>query len=247
MEEWGDAAHCALSEKESQLARLTNALNEKSLLVDSQKVENAALRMQVRALNDHLIQAGKEARALEKCCDVERNELQAATQNLMEEREKFESFHRQVVNLVQQVTAQHNEDRALDQRAREDLENRLVQQSRLLAESVSELTHLRDEIEIARKAEDDLRITVIEIDGHANATIQSLNAEKVQLQAALDRANGERTRLVHELADLKRRQADQARAAEHVDNAAMPGRVNDIAAERARRAVCGRLPQIANS
>ena len=150
-----DAALRALSSKESELATLTNAFEERSVLVDSQKVENAALRMQVRALNERLIQAGKEARALEECCDVE-----------------------------------------------------LAEQSRLLNESESELAHLRREIEIARRAEDDLRVAIIEIDGRANAAIQNLNAEKSQLQAALDRANGERARFVHELAGMKRRQAE---------------------------------------
>jgi chromosome segregation ATPase len=228
-----NAAEYALSGKELQLANLTSALNERSALADSQKIENAALRMQLRALNDQLIHAGKEARALEQRRDIECTELQAATLRLMEEREKFEDFHRHVANLVQELTAQHNEDKALDQRAREDLENRLVEQSSLLDESESELSYLREEIEIARKAEDDLRIALIEIDGRANIAIQSLDAERVQLQAALDRANGERTRLVHQLADLKRRQADQATGAERVDDAAMPEHVNDIAAERA--------------
>jgi hypothetical protein len=135
--------------------------------------------------------------------------------------------------------------RRLNRRAREDLENRPIEQWRLLNEGESELKHLRGEI--ARKAEDDLRIAFIEIDGRANAAIQNLNAEKAQLQAALDRAHGERARLVHELADLKRRQADEARAAERVDNATLPERVSDIVAERARRSVCGRLPQIPKS
>jgi hypothetical protein len=93
--------------------------------------------------------------------------------------------------------------------------------------------HLRHEIEISRRAENDLRV--------ANTATQNLIADNAKLQAALDRANGDRARLVHELANLKRRQqADQARTAERVDNAAFPGRVNDIAAERARRAAYGR-------
>lgn len=146
-----DAALRALSSKDSELATLTNVFEERSVLVDSQKVENAALRMQVRALNERLIQAGKEARALEECCDVE-----------------------------------------------------LAEQSRLLNESEAELAHLRREIEIARKAEDDLRVAIIEIDGRANAAIQNLNTEKAQLQGALERANGERARFVHELAGMKR-------------------------------------------
>jgi chromosome segregation ATPase len=165
----------------------------------------------------------------------------------MEAHSKFENFHRHVTDLLQQLTAQRTDDEVLNRRAREDVENRLIEQSRLLNEGESELTHLRGEIEIARKAEDDLRIAIIEIDGRANAAIQNLNAEKAQLQAALDRAHGERARLVHELADLKRRQTDEARAAERVDNATLPERVSDIVAERARRSVCGRLPQIAKS
>jgi chromosome segregation ATPase len=247
VEERRDAAVRALSEKESELARLTSVLEERSVLVDSQKVENAALRMQVRMLNERLIQAGKEARAVEEHRDVERSELKAATQNLMEERSEFENFHRHVTDLLQQLTAQRTDDEVLNGRAREDLESRLIEQSRLLNEGESELTHLCGEIEIARKAEDNLRIAIIEIDGRANAAIQNLNAEKAQLQAALDRAHGERARLVHELADLKRRQADEARAAEQVDNATLPERVSDIVAESARRSVCGRLPQIAKS
>ena len=239
VEERHDAALRASSEKESELARLTSVIEERSVLVDSQKVENAALRMQGRMLNERLIQAGKEARAVEEHRDVERSELKAATQNLMEERSKFENFHRHVTDLLQQLTVQRTDDEVLNRRAREDLENRLIEQSRLLNEGESELTHLRGEIEIALKAEDDLRIAIIEIDGRANAAIQNLNAEKAQLQAVLDRAHGERARLVHELADLKRRQADEARAAERVDNATLPERVSDFVAERAQRAAYG--------
>jgi len=161
-----DRRDATLRAKESELAMLTNVLEERSVLIDSQKVENAALRMQGRMLNERLIQAGKEARALEERRDVE-----------------------------------------------------LAEQSRLLNESESELAHLRGEIEIARRAEDDLRVAIIEIDGRANAAIQNLNAEKSQLQAALDRANGERARFVHELAGTKRRQADESRPVERVDNA----------------------------
>ena len=241
LEEHRNAALRILSEKESELAMLTSALEQRSALVDAQKLENGALRTQVQALNERLIQAGKEARALEERHDVERNELKAVAQNLNEERGRFENFHGRVVSLVQQLTAQRAEDEDLHRRTQKDLENRLIEQSRLLNEGESELTHLRGEVEVARKAEDDLRIAIIEIDGRANAA----NAEKAQLQAALDRAHGERARLVRELADLKRRQADQAKAAGRVDNAAMPEHVKDIAAERARRSVCGRLPQIA--
>ena len=59
------AALRSLSEKESELARLTMALNESSVLVDSQKAEIAALVMQVQRLNEQLFQASEETRAVE--------------------------------------------------------------------------------------------------------------------------------------------------------------------------------------
>jgi hypothetical protein len=94
----------------------------------------------------------------------------------------------------------------------DDLESRLVEQSRLLNESAVELEHLRGEIEIACKAEADLRRSTIEIEGRANTTIQNLKSETENLQAALDRANAERILLAHEFARSKR-QAEETWAA----------------------------------
>jgi hypothetical protein len=82
-------------------------------------------------------------------------------------------------------------------RRTESLENRLVEQSRLLNEGELELKRLRSEIEIARGAEADLRNVLIEVDGRAKA-------DKAKLQAALDRANGERVRLAYDLNNTKR-------------------------------------------
>ena len=59
------AALRSLSEKESELARLTMALNESSVLVDSQKAEIAALAMKVQTLSEQLVRAGEETSAVE--------------------------------------------------------------------------------------------------------------------------------------------------------------------------------------
>jgi chromosome segregation ATPase len=262
-EEHRDLLARTLSDKESEVARLTTALDERSALaesqkvdlvslmsmldersalLDSQKLETAALQTQVQTLNERLIEASEKIRVTEERRDIECSELKVATQDLMEERGKFDNFHRHVVELMQQLTDQRTEERVQQQRARKYLEDRFAEQSRLLNESEAELTHLREEIESARKAEDDLRIAVIEIDGRANASIQDLIAEKAQLQATFDRANGERARLAHELADLKRRQARDSPAAE-----ARSEGTNEIAAETHRRAGNGGLPKAANS
>ncbi len=194
-------AERALSDKESKLA---DKLDERSALADVQKIEIIALKKQVEALRERLDGASNELKAVEDRRDAERIELQAATQKLMEERGNFENFHRRVAELVQQVVAQTTEDEIVAHHAQKDLENRLVQQSRLLNEREFELKHLRDEIEIARKAEADLRVAIIEIDGRDKTATQNLQVEKAKLQAALDRANGERMRLAHELTNMKR-------------------------------------------
>jgi len=197
-------AERALSDKESKLAKLVDKLDERSALADVQKIEIIALKKQVEALRERLNGASNELKAVEDRRDAERIELQAATQKLMEERGNFENFHRRVAELVQQVVAQTTEDEIVAHHAQKDLENRLVQQSRLLNEREFELKHLRDEIEIARKAEADLRVAIIEIDGRDKTATQNLQVEKAKLQAALDRANGERMRLAHELTNMKR-------------------------------------------
>ena len=89
--------------------------------------------------------------------------------------------------------------------ANEILGRRLQLLESRLNENKSELSHLRGEVENARKAEVDLHSVVAEIHGRAHAAIQNLEGEKAKLQDALDRANGERVRLVYDLANMKRR------------------------------------------
>jgi len=187
-------------DRESELPKLNGVSEERSTLANAQEIEVIALKTQVEALKKALDGVSAELRAIEDYRTAERIELKSANEELIKERGEFEAFRRRVAELVQQLMAQTAEDKI---RA-EDLENRLVEQSRLLNESAVELEHLRGEIEIACKAEDDLRRSTIEIEGRANTAIQNLKSETAKLQAALDRANAERIRLDHELARSKR-------------------------------------------
>jgi chromosome segregation ATPase len=207
LQELGEAER-ALCDKESKLTKLMGELDERSTLADAQKSEIVRLETQVEALNEGLDRANNELQAMEESRDAERIELRAATKKLLQERGKFENFQLRVAELVKQVVAQTTDDKI----HAEDLENRLVEQSRLLNESESELKHLRSEIEIARQVESDLLNAAIEIDVRANNATQNLMAEMAKLQAALDRANGERVRLAHEL-DKFKRQAEETWAA----------------------------------
>jgi predicted nucleic acid-binding Zn-ribbon protein len=88
-----------------------------------------------------------------------------------------------------------------------------------------------DEIEVAQKAEADLRRAIVEIDGHAKRATQNHEAEKAKLQAALDRANGERARLAYELAKMKQ-QAERTMVAEQVEDASAPSTPNAPGVEK---------------
>jgi predicted nucleic acid-binding Zn-ribbon protein len=120
---------------------------------------------------------------------------------------------------------------ASNDRDAQNLENRLVEQSRRLNESESELKYLRDEIEVAQKAEADLRRAIVEIDGHAKRATQNHEAEKAKLQAALDRANGERARLAYEFTKMKQ-QAERTMVAEQVEDASAPSTPNAPGVEK---------------
>lgn len=135
---------------------------ESSLPAPAQTIEISALKIQVQTSTGQMDQARNELRTVEERRDAERIELKAADRKLMEAHSKLENFRRRVAELVGQVLAQTAEDEDLRHRA-QDLENRLVEQSRQLNESEIEIEHLRGEIDVVRKAEADLRIAMVRI------------------------------------------------------------------------------------
>jgi chromosome segregation ATPase len=201
-------AECALSENEAELVNLMGQLHERSTFIDAQKIEIVALNIEVEALKKASGAASAELRTIQHCRDADRTELKSANEKLIAARSEFEQFQRRVAELVKQIVAQNAEDKVRAQ----DMENRVIEQSRLLDQRAVELSQLRGEIEIACKAEADLRNATIEIEGRANTAIASVKGETAKLQAAFDRANAERMRLAHEVAKLKR-QAEEMRAA----------------------------------
>jgi chromosome segregation ATPase len=219
-----------LSEKELKLAKLMDELNERSTLARAQSMEINALKTEIEELKRNLEVASDELKAVEEHRNSERLELKAASDRLMDERVRFENFHRRVDRLVQQLMAQSTEEKMLGRRA-EELEKRLLEQSQLLNEREIELAHLRGEFEITRKAEADLRVALIEVDSRENIATQKLEAENAKLKAALDRANGERVRLNYELANRNRQ----------VDSLA-----GDVGTDGTQRVSYGRLPRRTN-
>ena len=223
-----------LSDKESELAKLTSELNERSTLADLQKIEIIALKTQVDALKERLDGAGFELKTVEDRRDAERIELKAATHELTEERGRVENLGHRVGELEQQLLVQTKEAEILGQRA-QDLEGRLTEQSRLLNQSEFELKHLRQEMDSARKVEGDLRSAILELEGRASSATQDLRTENAQLQAALGHTKDERDRFARDLGSMKR-ETEENWASERVENALLRERINDVAAEVARLA-----------
>jgi chromosome segregation ATPase len=224
----------ALLDKEAELAKAMDEIDEQSSFAEVQKVEIVALKTQVEALKERLTTAGDEVKELEDRCEAERVELKAATQELEEERGKVENIGRRVGELEQNLAAQNAEADVLGSRAN-DLERRLGEQSLLLTEAEFEIKQLRGNLEAAQKTENDLRAAIAEIDDSSNLVSEKLTAEKAQLQAEFERTRDERDRLARELGKMKR-ETEEAWASERVDNALLRERINDVAAEVARLA-----------
>jgi chromosome segregation ATPase len=148
----------ALAEKQAELAELTSTLNERAVLVDSQTAEIAALTLQVQKLKEQLTQADAETRAAEERRAAEHSDLDAAADQLKEERTKFDDFHRRIAELVQRLSAQTAEDKLVARQTEENLQRRVVEQSRLLQDHQREVKDLREVIAIARQSESDLQI-----------------------------------------------------------------------------------------
>jgi uncharacterized coiled-coil DUF342 family protein len=73
-----DAVKRALSDKETEIAKLRSALDERSALADSQKAEVLALRMRVRTLQEQFTQSDEQVRTLEDRRDATVAEAQRA-------------------------------------------------------------------------------------------------------------------------------------------------------------------------
>ncbi len=227
-------AERTLSDKEAELAKLVGALDERSILADTQKAEIDTLKTQVEAFKEELADASGELKAVETRRDAEQVALKAATQELADERGRAENLTRRVAELEQQLAAQTKEAELLGERAK-DLGNRLGEQMRLLNQSGFELNQTRGELLAARKSENDLRSALAELHDRADAALERFKAEKAQLQSDLSRATDERDRLARDLGTMKR-EAEENWATERVENALLRERINDVAAEVAKLA-----------
>jgi chromosome segregation ATPase len=225
-------AERALSEKQADLAKLTNQLDQQSTNNDSQRIELVALRTQVDALKDRVDDTEREVRNTEDRLDRERFDAKEATDTLTAERAKVGNLADRVNDLEKQLVAQTTEAEILGRRAQE-METRLSQQGRLLAERELQCDQLRMQLDAASKTEADLRTEVGNIAGSYRSAIDSLKIEKERLQEQLTLSREEQVKLSREIATLTR-DTEASWGSERVDSALLRERINDVAAEVAR-------------
>jgi chromosome segregation ATPase len=222
----------ALADKEAELVKLVAELGEQSITSDSQRVELAALRTQVEAMKVSVADYERTVKDIELRRNRERSESEATAAELAAAREKLGSLGERTTDLERQLLLQTTEAEVLHKRV-EELEAKLGEQGRALAERDYQIEKLRNDAEAARQTEADLRSELAAVGGRSSIASDKFRSDIKQLEAQLELAVEERNKLQRELATMKR-DAESTWASERVENALLRERINDVAAEVAR-------------
>lgn len=228
-------AERTLADRQSELGRLTAALDERSLTADSQQVELIALRTQVDALKAQVAEHTRAVAETEARLASERTHAAGAAKDLADERSKVENLAKRAAQLAHQLKTQIADSEALGRRL-QDMEARQTDQARLLAEREYEIDKLRRTGEAGRGREGDLRAEIAQTQSRLGAAGESYKAEKAQIEGQLAQAREESARLQSELAAMKH-ETESSWESERVENALLRERINDVAAEVARLTV----------
>ena len=221
-----------LADKEAELAKLTAQLSEQSATSDSQRVEIVALKTQVDTLKDQVAGLDKDVKSTEERHAREKAAAETATRELAEERGTVQNLGTRLGQLERQLATQTTEAEIMGRRIA-DMEMRLTEQARLLADRERERDQLRTDLDAARRIEADLRQELATIERRHGTATEALRAEKTMAETQLERAREDRAKLQREVTNMKR-DAEATWASERVENALLRERINDVAAEVAR-------------
>jgi chromosome segregation ATPase len=225
-------AERGLADKESELVKLVAEVGEHSITSDNQRVELAALRTQVEAMKVAVAEYERVVKDTELRMVREKSDSETTATDLAEARGKLGSLGDRTTDLERQLLLQTTETEVMHKRAQE-LESKLGDQGKALAERDYQIDRLRNEAEAARQTEADLRNEVASSSGRSSIASDKFRSDIKQLEAQLAATLEERAKLQRELATMKR-DAEQSWAAERVENALLRERINDVAAEVAR-------------
>jgi chorismate mutase len=147
-------------------------------------------------------------------------------------RSKLGDLGTRTTELERQLFVQTTEAELLSRRV-QDLETRLGDQGRMLADRDYQLDRMRHELETARLVEADLRSELSTTGNRSSSAVDRFRSDISQLEAQLAVAIEERAKLQREIGMMKR-DTESTWAAERVENALLRERINDVAAEVAR-------------
>jgi chromosome segregation ATPase len=221
-----------LTDKEAELSKLLGELGERSLIADSQRTEIATFRTQIEALKVSVTDYERAVEDTEGRLQRERTASETAASELTAARSKLGDLGTRTTELERQLFVYQSEAEVLNRRVQE-LEVRLGDQGRALAERDYQIERMRNEIEDARKIEADLRSELATTGSRSRTAVDQFRSDIAQLETQLAAAVEERTKLQREIGTM-RRDAESTWAAERVENALLRERINDVAAEVAR-------------
>ncbi|HEX2364811.1 MAG TPA: hypothetical protein VHJ00_07240 [Bradyrhizobium sp.] len=228
-------AEQALSDKQNELGKLNNELNDRSMVADSRQVELVAVRAQIEELKNRVGDAEKEFTATRARLTQERGESEVATRDLTEARSRVENLSQRVTDLDRQLIVQVKEAEMLGNRVN-DLEARLATQGKLLAERDFENNKLRQANEAAERTLRELRGAIDLTNSGKWPALDKLKTEKAALEEQLRATRDERAKLQRDINAIQQ-QAENTWATERMENALLRERINDIAAEVAKLAM----------
>lgn len=228
-------AEQALTDKQAELAKLSNELTDRSMMAESRQVELVAVRAQIDALRIRVEDAEKEFAATQQRLEQQRGESSVATRELAEARARVENLSQRVTDLDRQLIIQVKEAEMLGNRVN-DLEGRLATQGKLLAERDYENNQLRQQHDATERTIKELRDELAASSGGKLPIIEKLRAEKAAAEEQLGVARDERAKLQRDLNAIQQ-QAESSWATERMENALLRERINDIAAEVAKLAM----------
>ena len=228
-------AEQALTDKQNELGKLNNELNDRSMMADSRQVELVAVRAQIEELKNRVGDAEKEFTATQARLTQERGESEVATRDLTEARSRVENLSQRVTDLDRQLIVQVKEAEMLGNRVN-DLEARLATQGKLLAERDFENNQLRQANEAAERTLKELRDEIELTNSGKWPALDKLKTEKAALEEQLRVTRDERAKLQRDINAIQQ-QAESTWATERMENALLRERINDIAAEVAKLAM----------
>jgi chromosome segregation ATPase len=217
-----------LSTKETEFARLSHELTDRTVKAESQQVELAAMKAQIEGLKARVETAEYEHKTVEEKLAGERSRHQAASEELKAAREHGEGLAGRVGELEKQLQVQTSETEVFASRIG-DLESRLATQGKTLAEREYESNLLRQQVELGNKTERELRTALADTTDNTKLTIDRLRGEKAELEKQIETLRRDMAAAIA--------QAQSSWTTERTENALLRERINDIAAEVARLAV----------